>query len=64
MFLETEAGSLEAGKSADIAVWDQDPLTAPTAALKDLKCELTLFRGAVVYQAATTSITIDPTRRD
>jgi predicted amidohydrolase YtcJ len=58
MFLDTETGSLEPGKSADIAIWDRDPLTAPTAALKDLKCELTLFRGAVVYQAADTPITI------
>jgi predicted amidohydrolase YtcJ len=57
-FLDTEAGSLEPGKSADIAVWDRDLLTAPTAALKDLKCELTLFRGAVVYQTATTPVTI------
>lgn len=59
MFLDTETGSLEPGKSADVAVWDRDPLTAPTPALKDLKCELTLFRGAVVYQAAGTPITID-----
>jgi predicted amidohydrolase YtcJ len=60
LFLDGEAGSLAPGKSADIAVWDRDPLTAPTAALKDLKCELTLFRGAVVYQAAATPITISP----
>ena len=60
MFLDAEAGSLEAGKSADIAVWDRDPLTAPVAALKDLKCELTLFRGTVVYRAASTPITITP----
>ena len=59
MFLDSETGSLEPGKSADIAIWDRDPLTAPTAALKDLKCELTLFRGAVVYQAASTPITIN-----
>jgi predicted amidohydrolase YtcJ len=59
MFLDTETGSLEPGKSADIAIWDRDPLTAPTAALEDLKCELTLFRGAIVYQAAGTPITID-----
>lgn len=58
MFLDTETGSLEPGKSADIAIWDRDPLTAPTPALKDLKCELTLFRGAIVYQAADTPITI------
>jgi predicted amidohydrolase YtcJ len=58
LFLEADAGSLEPGKSADIAVWDQDPLTAPTAALENLQCELTLFRGTVVYQAAATPITI------
>ena len=52
LFLDTEAGSLEVGKSADIAVWDRDPLTAPADALKDLKCEMTLFRGTVVYQAS------------
>ena len=51
LFLEAEAGSLEPGKSADIAVWDRDPLAVPAAALQDLKCEMTLFRGAVVYQA-------------
>ena len=60
LFLEAEAGSLEPGKSADIAVWDVDPLTVPTAALENLECELTLFRGTVVYQAAATPITISP----
>jgi predicted amidohydrolase YtcJ len=52
LFLDTEAGSLEPGKSADIAVWDRDPLTVPPDSLEDLKCEMTLFRGAVVYQAS------------
>jgi predicted amidohydrolase YtcJ len=33
-------------------VWDRDPLTVPADALKDLKCEMTLFRGTVVYQAS------------
>jgi predicted amidohydrolase YtcJ len=50
MFLEKEIGSLEPGKRADIAVWDQDPYTAPTAAIKDLKCRMTLFQGKVVYR--------------
>lgn len=51
LFLETQTGSLEPGKSADIAVWDKDITRVPTAELKDLKCELTLFRGAIVYQS-------------
>jgi predicted amidohydrolase YtcJ len=51
LFLERESGSLEVGKSADIAVWDRDLTSVPTDALKDLKCEMTLFRGRVVYRA-------------
>jgi predicted amidohydrolase YtcJ len=51
LFLDAEAGSLEPGKSADIAVWDQDMTAVPVAQVKDLKCELTLFRGTVVYRA-------------
>jgi predicted amidohydrolase YtcJ len=51
LFLDQEAGSLEPGKSADIAVWDRDMTAVPVAALKDLQCVLTLFRGAIVYQA-------------
>jgi predicted amidohydrolase YtcJ len=47
---ETRTGSLEVGKSADIAVWDRDPYQVPTAALKDIVCDLTLFQGRVVYQ--------------
>ncbi len=58
LFIDNEAGSLEVGKSADIAVWDRDLVSVPVAALKDLKCELTLFRGAVVYRAEGTLITI------
>lgn len=50
LFLDAETGSLEPGKSADIAVWDQDMTVMPAAGLKDLKCVLTLFRGVVVYK--------------
>lgn len=52
MFLEDRIGSLEAGKDADIAVWDRDPYSVPSAALNDMTCELTLFHGKVVYRAA------------
>ncbi len=58
LFLERESGSLEPGKSVDVAVWDRDPLAVPTAALKDLSCELTLFRGRVVHRAATSPVTV------
>jgi len=51
MFLEDRIGSIEVGKYADIAVWDKDPYRASTAAIKDLKCRMTLFQGKVVYRA-------------
>jgi predicted amidohydrolase YtcJ len=50
LFLEDRIGSIEAGKDADIAVWNRDLYTIPTDALKDIECELTLLRGKVVYQ--------------
>ena len=52
LFLENRVGSIEVGKDADIAVWDRNMYTVPTDALKDLKCELTLFRGKVVHGSA------------
>src|SRR5215469_4408109 len=50
LFLEKQIGSLEPGKDADIAVWDRDPYSVPTQALKEMKCELTLLRGEVVFE--------------
>jgi predicted amidohydrolase YtcJ len=52
LFLDDRVGSIEPGKDADIAVWDRNIYTVPVDALKDLKCELTLFRGKVVHRAA------------
>ena len=49
LFLENRIGSIEVGKDADLAVWDRNLYTVPTDVLKDLKCEITLFRGAIVY---------------
>jgi predicted amidohydrolase YtcJ len=51
MFLEDKIGSIEVGKYADIAVWDNDPYSAPVDAIKELACQLTLFQGEVVYRA-------------
>jgi predicted amidohydrolase YtcJ len=50
LFLETEVGSLEVGKQADIAVWDRNMYTIPTAQLKDLRCDMTLLAGKVVFE--------------
>ncbi|MFI5311530.1 MAG: amidohydrolase [Gemmatimonadales bacterium] len=50
MFLEKKIGSLEVGKYADIAVWDRDLYRVPTAQLKDLECQMTIFNGRVVFK--------------
>ncbi|WP_303808308.1 amidohydrolase [Sandarakinorhabdus limnophila] len=44
------SGTLAVGKAADIAVWDRDPYSVPTAAIKDMKADITLFRGQVVFE--------------
>jgi len=50
MFLDDRVGSIEVGKDADIAVWDRDMYTEPTERVKDLRCELTLLQGQVVFR--------------
>ena len=57
MFLEKKIGTLEAGKKADIAVWDRDLYSVPTDQLKDLKCLMTLLEGEVVYTAPDSPVT-------
>lgn len=56
LFLENRIGSLEVGKDADIAVWDRDLYSIPADDLKNLKCELTLLRGRIVYRAPDSAI--------
>ena len=53
MFLDDRIGSIEVGKDADIAVWDRDMYTISTDQLKDLRCELTLLAGKVVYRTGS-----------
>lgn len=50
MFLEDRIGTIEVGKDADLAVWDKNPYTVASAALKDLACEMTFVQGRVVYK--------------
>ncbi len=53
MFLEKKIGSIEVGKYADLAVWDRDFYTVPTAQLENAVCELTIFNGKIVYERAS-----------
>jgi len=51
MFLEKKIGSIEVGKYADLAVWDRDFYSVPTAELKDAKCLMTMFNGNIVFDS-------------
>jgi len=62
MFLERKIGSLEVGKYADVAIWDRDPHAVPVTGLKDMKCEMTLFQGQVVYRAQASAVTVSKGR--
>ena len=55
MFLDDKIGSIEVGKYADLAVWDRDLYSVGTSELQDMKCEMTLFQGEVVYEASGSS---------
>jgi predicted amidohydrolase YtcJ len=52
-FEEDLKGSLEVGKLADIAVLDQDLLTAPEDAIPDIRAELVVVGGAVVLETSS-----------
>ena len=58
LFLENQIGTLETGKRADIAIWDSDLYTIPSETLKNIKCEMTLFDGKIVYKDDRTPITL------
>ena len=53
MFLEKKIGSIEVGKYADLAVWDRDFYSLPTAEIKDAKCVMTIFDGKLVFEAGS-----------
>ena len=47
---ETEKGSIEVGKIADLVVLDRDPLVVSSKELLDLEVEMTISRGAIVFE--------------
>jgi predicted amidohydrolase YtcJ len=63
LFLEDKVGTLEPGKHADIAIWDSNLYTIPSEKLKDIKCEMTIFNGKIVYKDDHTLITSTKNKR-
>lgn len=51
LFWEDKIGSIEPGKYGDFAVWSEDPYSVPKERLKDLKVEMTIIGGDIVYAA-------------
>jgi predicted amidohydrolase YtcJ len=49
-FAETERGSIEAGKLADLVVIDRDFLTCPEEEIKLIEPEMVVLDGKVVWQ--------------
>ena len=47
---ETDAGSIEVGKLADLAVLDRNLFDIQPEAISETQVELTLFGGEVVYE--------------
>jgi hypothetical protein len=53
---EDVKGSIEVGKLADLAVWSEDPYTAPVQRLWQIPMEMTLVGGKIVYQGGEVSL--------
>jgi predicted amidohydrolase YtcJ len=50
-FEEDKKGSIEPGKAADLVVVSSSPLDVPPSRIRDLKVEITIVDGKVMYQA-------------
>lgn len=49
-FKEDVVGSIEPGKLADLVLLSQDILTCPEEAIKEIKAEMTIIDGKIVYE--------------
>lgn len=50
-FEENVKGSIEPGKLADMAIWEEDLYSVPAEHIKEVKVQTTIIDGEVVYQA-------------
>jgi hypothetical protein len=57
LFRENDLGSIQSGRFADLVVIDRDYLTVPADQIKDIKSQLTMVGGRIVYDAAAPATT-------
>lgn len=57
LFQESNLGSIQVGKLADLVVLDRDYLTVPADEIKDVRSQMTIIAGRVAYDAATETVT-------
>ena len=50
-FQDKDVGSIEKGKQADMVVWDKDFYTVCPDEIKDVKAEVTILGGKIVYKS-------------
>ncbi len=50
-FMEGVVGSIEPGKLADLVLISQDILTCPEESIKDIRAQMTIVGGKIVYQS-------------
>jgi hypothetical protein len=55
-FQECDLGSLEAGKLADMVVWDRNFLTIPTGEIRDAKASKTIVGGKIVFSRESAAL--------
>ena len=53
-------GSIEVGKEADLVIWSDDIYSIPTDRIRDLKAELTIIKGQVIYKSSETEVQVLP----
>jgi len=56
-FRENDLGSIQPGKLADLVVIDRDYLTIPADQIKEIRPQMTMVGGRIVYEAAPTTST-------
>ena len=49
-FQEDEMGSIEKGKLADMVIWDRDFYTVAPDKMRDMRAEMTILGGKIVYR--------------